>query len=157
MPVDFGFDYRKPQDNSLRSCLFEQEEMVVIARADHPRLRAKLSRSQYFDERHIVLAVSDARRAVLENIFSESNAQRRIVAEADQAVALPSLVMNTDALATVPRSMVEIPLFAKQIRIFDLPLDIPALPVYLLWHRARERDAGHAWLKGRIMEQRKAR
>ena len=36
--VDFGFDYREPQDSNLDSCLFEHEEMVVIARSDHPAI-----------------------------------------------------------------------------------------------------------------------
>ena len=149
--VDFGFDYREPQDGNLRSSLFEHEEMVVIARADHPRLKDKLSRSQYFDERHIVLTVSDARRAFLEGVFSANKVQRNILAEADQAVALPSLVMHTDALATIPRSMAETPLFANGIRLFQLPLDVPRLPIYLIWHRAMERDAGHDWMKSLIM------
>ncbi|NQX89298.1 MAG: LysR family transcriptional regulator [Halioglobus sp.] len=150
--VDFGFDHRKPEDSNLHHCLFEQEEMVVIARADHPRLDKRLSRKQYFEERHIVLTVSDERRAFLENVFSASNAQRHILAEADQAVALPSLVMGTDALATIPRSMAETSLFAKQIRIYKLPLQIPRLPIYMIWHRALDRDPGHLWMKSRLIQ-----
>lgn len=149
--VDFGFDYREPQDNSLCSCLFENEEMVVIARADHPRLKNRLSRTQYFDERHIVLAVSDARRSFLEGVFSVNNVQRKILAEADQAVALPSLVMQSDALATIPRSMAETTLFENRIRVFKLPLDVPRLPIYLIWHRAMEKDAGHDWMKSLML------
>ncbi|MEM9256990.1 MAG: LysR substrate-binding domain-containing protein, partial [Pseudomonadota bacterium] len=148
--VDFGFDYREPKDTNLNSCLFEHEEMVVIARADHPRVSKHLSRTQYFNERHIVLAVSDARRAFLEGVFSANNTQRNILAEADQAVALPSLVMSTDALATIPRSMAETHLFSGKIQIFDLPLEVPSLPIYLIWHQAMERDAGHEWMKGLI-------
>lgn len=155
--VDFGFDYRKPEDSSLKSLLFEHEDMVVIARSDHPRLGERLSREQYFEERHIVLAVSDERRAFLEEVFSADEAQRRILAEADQAVALPSLVMGTDALATIPRRMAETPLFAEHIRIYELPLRVPRLPIYMIWHRAMERDSGHNWMKSQLMDCRDSR
>jgi LysR family transcriptional activator for leuABCD operon len=155
--VDFGFDYRKPKDPILHSCLFEQEEMVVIARRGHPRLHQELTEADYFRETHIVLTASKELRVFYENVFSSEGAFRTILAEAQQAIAIPNLVMQTDAIATVPRGMAKSPLFAPHISTFPLPLPVPTLPIYLIWHKAMERDAGHRWLKEKLLSCRSPR
>ena len=150
--VDFGFDYQQPSDSRLASCLFEHEEMVVITRRDHPRLQGHLSKAQYFNEQHVILSVSDQRRALLEKVLSRENAARRILAEADQAVALPALVMETDALATVPRSVAQAMIFSQQVDLYELPVKVPSLPVYMFWHRLMESDPGHIWMKAQLLD-----
>jgi DNA-binding transcriptional LysR family regulator len=154
--ADFGFDYRKPDDTSLHSCKFEREEMVVIARREHPRLQRSLEESDYFRESHIVLSTSRDQRMFYESVYSSRNSVRKILAEAEQAIAIPNLVMQTDAIATVPRSMAESALFSQHLTIFPLPLPLPTLTIYMFWHRAMERDEGHRWLQQQLLNCRAA-
>ena len=95
--ADVGFDYREPADDALHSCLFEREDMVVIARRDHPRLAQKCTAQDYFRESHVVLAVTEEQRVFYESVFSAGDARRIIAAEAQQAVAMPALVMDLDS------------------------------------------------------------
>ena len=90
--ADVGFDYREPADDSLHSCLFERENMVVIARRDHPRLGDTFTAQDYFRESHVVLAVTEEQRVFYESVFSAGDERRTIAAEAQQAVAIPALV-----------------------------------------------------------------
>jgi len=43
-------------------------------------------------------------------------------------------------------------LYQHQLTILPLPLKLPPLPTYLIWHKAMNRDKGHSWLKQLILE-----
>jgi DNA-binding transcriptional LysR family regulator len=33
------------------------------------------------------------------------------------------------------------------LQVLAIPLELPALPVYMIWHETRRKDAAHAWLR----------
>lgn len=149
--LDFCFDVAVPEDDRLDSCLCGTEEWVVIARKQHPRLRKSITAQQYFQEKHIILALTGEKKEMVQKTFSVFKSQRRILAEAQQFIAIPSLVMQSDAIATVPRKMTEFVLYRDQLTIMEMPLKLPATPFYLVWHRAMNKDQGHQWLRQMIL------
>jgi len=150
--IDFCFDFQLPEDARLDACLCGQEEMVVIARKNHPRLSELLSRQQYFDEKHIIVAIGDDKREFFQNLMREQGGERKLMAEVHQYTAIPTLVMQTEGIATVPRKMADFFLYQHQLNIFPLPLALPLMPFYLIWHKAMNRDKGHQWLKKLILD-----
>ncbi|GAA4096177.1 LysR substrate-binding domain-containing protein [Zhongshania borealis] len=152
--IDFCFDFVSPQDKRLDYCEFKPEEIVVIARRDHPRLGTKssISTKQFFDEKHIVMSFGSDRRELLQQFMEEQGGIRKILTEVNQYIAVPTVVMQSDGIAIVPRPMAEFFLYKDRLKIFKLPLGLPSLPIYLIWHRAMSQDKGHSWLKGLIME-----
>jgi LysR family transcriptional activator for leuABCD operon len=84
--------------------------------------------------------------------MAEQGGKRQILTEVNQYLATPTLVMQTDGIALVPRGMAEFYLYKDKLSILPLPLALPSLPTYLIWHRANNQDKGHHWLKQRILE-----
>jgi DNA-binding transcriptional LysR family regulator len=41
------------------------------------------------------------------------------------------------------------PLMEKQLRlqVLAVPLDLPTLPIYAIWHETRRNDTAHRWLR----------
>jgi LysR family transcriptional activator for leuABCD operon len=150
--TDFCFDFIPPEDKRLDFCAFKDEELVVIARKNHPRLNTKISLTQFFSEKHIVMTFGNDRRELLEKFMAEQGGKRQILTEVNQYLATPTVVMQTDGIALVPRGMAEFYLYKDKLSILPLPLALPSLPTYLIWHRANNQDKGHHWLKQRIME-----
>ncbi|MFT5032402.1 MAG: LysR family transcriptional activator for leuABCD operon [Bacteroidia bacterium] len=152
--IDFCFDFISPQDKRLDYCEFKPEEIVVIARRDHPRLGGKssITTRQFFDEKHIVMSFGSDRRELLQQFMEEQGGTRKILTEVNQYIAVPTVVMQSDGIAIVPRPMAEFFLYSDRLEIFSLPLALPSLPTYLIWHQAMSQDKGHSWLKGLIME-----
>lgn len=144
--VDFYFDYKPPKYEQLEHALLGNEEAVVIARKDHPMYKRKLSQQDYLDAHHIVL-MRNHRQTLMERIWDEQPVRRKIMAEVMQYAAMPELVTQSDCLATVPRGMAEYYARLHPISIHPLPFEFDSVPVYIIWHRAFERDKGHAWLK----------
>jgi DNA-binding transcriptional LysR family regulator len=33
------------------------------------------------------------------------------------------------------------------LQILAIPLELPALPIYMIWHETRRNDAAHRWLR----------
>lgn len=152
--IDFCFDFIAPRDKHLDYCDFKPEEIVVIARRDHPRLASKsrITTKQFFEEKHVVMSFGRDRRELLEQFMEEQGGTRKILTEVNQYIAVPTVVMQSDGIAIVPRPMAEFFLYSDQLKIFRLPLDLPSLQTYLIWHQAMSRDKGHSWLKALIME-----
>nr|WP_237080968.1 LysR family transcriptional regulator [Mycobacteroides abscessus] len=38
------------------------------------------------------------------------------------------------------------------IRVFDIPLELPAVVVGVAWHPRHDDDAAHTWLRGLLIE-----
>ena len=150
--IDFCFDFVAPEDARLDYCLFNEQELVVIARKDHPRLVETISIKQYFAERHVVMSFGNERREKLQQVMTGLGGARKILAEVNQYIAAPTVVMQTDGIATVPRQMAEFFLYQNKLTILPFPFELAALPIYLIWHKAMNRDNGHQWLKQLMLD-----
>ena len=64
-------------------------------------------------------------------------------------LALPLLVVGTDRIALVPER-VAAAISVPRLRVLECPLHTGPLIIALWWHPDLERDAEHAWLRGRI-------
>jgi DNA-binding transcriptional LysR family regulator len=60
--------------------------------------------------------------------------------------ALPALITGTDRIATIQMRLAAKLAASYPIRVVPLPL--PVLEEAMVWHPRRDRDAGHAWLRG---------
>lgn len=150
--IDFCFDFVQPNNNKLEFCNFSTEELVVIARHNHPRLQCnKISLQQFFDEKHIVMTFGKQRRALLDELMTQNGGSRRIMAELNQYIAAPMVVTQTDGIALVPKNMADFFLASHEIRVMPLPLSLPPIPIYLIWHHSMSRDRGHQWMKKLIL------
>lgn len=150
--IDFCFDVEVPRDDSLACCLCGKEEWVVIASKHHPRLRSSITPAEYFSERHVVLALQGQRKQFVQQTMQALGGKRKILAEVQQYVAIPTLVMQCEGIATVPKRLVDYSLYHDRLTILEMPLSLPATPYYLIWHSAMSRNQGHLWMKQRIQE-----
>ena len=152
LAIDFCFDVKKPEDERLDYGLCGEEEWAIISRKDHPRLKSVITPAQYFKEQHVVLAIQGERKQYIEDIMATLGGERKILAEAQQLIAIPTLVMGTDAIATLPRQMIDYLPYRHHLNLLETPLKLPATPLYLIWHRAMNKDQGHQWLKDLLLQ-----
>ena len=150
--IDFCFDMQAPDDDRLESFLFSEEDWVIIARKENPRYKKRITAKQYFAEKHIVLALKGGKKQLIQRTMANLGGERRILAEAQQLIAIPSLVMQTNAIATIPARLAEYPIYQHQLRVLKLPFDLPKTPFHLIWHRAMNQDQGHLWLREQILQ-----
>jgi DNA-binding transcriptional LysR family regulator len=64
-----------------------------------------------------------------------------------ELLEIPTVVASTDLLGLMLASMS--PLMEKRLglRVLAIPLELPPVPIYMIWHETRRHDAAHLWLR----------
>jgi DNA-binding transcriptional LysR family regulator len=71
----------------------------------------------------------------------------RVTLHVSELLEIPTIVASTNLLGNFLSSMG--PLMEKRLGLQTLaiPLELPAVPIYAVWHESRRNDAAHRWLR----------
>ncbi len=148
--TDFVFDMVRPSKRDLESEALFEDELVVIAAQDHPRVQGTLTQEQFMSERHAA-HVSLRWPGSLPEIEAALGFKGLDVAiEVRIPLELPVTVSGSDLLAVCTRRMADPWCEPLRLRAFAPPFPAPSFSSYLVWHSTRHRDAGHAWLRNAV-------
>lgn len=150
--VDLALDYFPLTDPACRSKCVLTETLMSLSRRDHPAVLERLSLELYLALPHIVLSGPSNARPMIDLALSKRGLQRHIAVTVPHFIAMPVMVQATDMICTLPRRMAHLYADNFRLRLHTVPLRIPQFPVYLVWHKAVEADAGHQWFRKHLME-----
>jgi len=150
--VDCALDYFPVPDPAFRNTCVLTENLLTLARRDHPQVGERLSLELFLSLRHVVLAHRGNSRPMIDLALAKRGLARQIAVTVPHFLSMPVLVQNSDLVATLPRRMAL--LYADHFRLKShaVPLRIPQFPVYLLWHANADSDPGHRWLREHLVE-----
>jgi DNA-binding transcriptional LysR family regulator len=133
-------------DPFVNQKLFD-DRLVLLARSDHPAVKMTVTLNDLrklefvggHPRRHIEqlpVAIGEYRKLGLNEVIVVS-----------ELLEIPGIVANTDLLGPFVSSMA--PLLQKGLRlqVLAIPLDLPTVPIHMIWHEARRKDAAHRWLR----------
>jgi LysR family transcriptional activator for leuABCD operon len=146
--IDVVVDHERYDDPELVHELASRQELVVIARKGHPRVDGSLTRKQLSAERHVAhLEPTGSTRRALALQEGGGGLDWKVDVELDNILAVPTVVCQSDLVAITFRGIADF--YAKRLglQVLELPFKAATVPVYGIWHKSRERDAGHAWLR----------
>jgi LysR family transcriptional regulator, transcriptional activator for leuABCD operon len=151
--VDVAIDWLPLElDPFVNTKLFD-ERMVLIARRNHPRVSAP--RVTIEDLRKEEFIGLHRRREVhlLPPALRELHLQFDDAVRVSELLEIPTVVAGTDLLGLMPSSMG--PLMEKRLglRVLAVPLELPTLPIYMIWHETRRNDSAHLWLREVVVAQ----
>ncbi len=150
--LDVAIDILLPLSDAISRKQLELDRLVVLARADHPVVRRRLTLDTYLQQDHVL--VSSRRRGLgIEDLeLSRLGHSRRVRLRCQHYFAACRVVAQTDLLLTMPERYARIANEQFGNRILPLPLDIPGLDAYLYWHTNVENEPANRWLRERILE-----
>jgi DNA-binding transcriptional LysR family regulator len=148
--LDTALDVVVPGTKDYVSEHMLDEDVVVVARRGHPRVREQLTLEGYLAERHVVLRPKSAEEMQLAVRKKLHELDRDIALEVPSALALAVAVGECDSLGMIGRTLATKLADRLRLRIFPSPVALPTVGVHLVWHRSRENDAGHRWLRDGI-------
>lgn len=126
-------------------------DVVCIARSDHPKIRSPLTLENYLAASHAVIR-PEGREHVFEQFAKEYGLQRRIVVEVAHFMSLLPILTMSDLIATVPRDLADVCARHGAIKILNLPIKAPCIEIYQYWHQRFQHDAANIWLRSVIHE-----
>jgi len=149
--LDLAIDYLHFNDDDLQYQSLIEEELAVIASADHPCIQGGLTMSQFQACQHVSVQPRAGRGSPLEIVLGSAKVQRKIQLRVPHYLAIPAIVSRSSLLGTIPRRLAEH--FVKQypLQVFPLPLTISPVQVNLIWHRQQDVATGLKWLRAQIV------
>lgn len=145
--LDMAMDVQLPTAAEIRQQALLDASLVVLLRRDHPLARGSLTLKRYLGARHVL--VSSRRRGPgLEDFgLAQAGYQRDLALRCQHYQAAMEVVADTDLLLTLPEMLARKLADSQRFLVRRLPVTLPAMSLYLYWHRDQDNDAAHQWLR----------
>ena len=123
-------------------------EYVCAMRREHPlAARASLSLDDYCGARHARVNFAGRPHGFVDEALTRLGRARHVVLTVNHFSTAARAVRQTDLLSVFPRSYIAVSGVAGDVAVRTPPFELPRIEVGSLWHRRRERDVAHRWLR----------
>lgn len=138
---------------SLPSMPLFEDTWVCAAWAGHPTLGDTLTVEEFQKHSYLSFNISNpVHISLADDFLSRLGIERRVVASTASFIAMPFLISGTSLLSIVPRKLGERMQAAAELRLLELPIDIPPLCEKLAWNPRFTTTPAHVWMRERIAE-----
>jgi DNA-binding transcriptional LysR family regulator len=145
--VDMAIDWLPVSSSPFVNQRLFDDRLVFLARNDHPFV-------------HTICTIEDLQTAKFVNLYHrratddlpmalkeiDKLALKEMV-HVSELLQVPLIVARTDLLGLFPWSMTFLARHEIGLQVVNIPLDLPPLPIHLIWHETRRHDAAHRWLR----------
>jgi LysR family nod box-dependent transcriptional activator len=150
--IDFAI-FPAEIDPALPSEPLFDDSWVCAAWNRHPSLADELTMEEFLKHPHMSFNISDPGHvSVADEFLAREGQERRIVASTESFTAAPFLLQGTTMLTIVPRRLGERMRQAAEIRLLELPIDLPPLREKLVWNPRFTSSPGHVWMREQLVE-----
>ncbi|MEH3048672.1 LysR family transcriptional regulator [Sphingomonas adhaesiva] len=150
--LDLALDIPGPHSAGLCADTLAAEELVVVARRDHPQVRGGIDLATYLALDHVIASPRPTGGSTEDEALAAQGHARRIRIRCQHVGTAWRVVAATDMLLTLSRTHATHPGDPAAIQILPLPFHVAPRPRQLLWHEASDGDPGITWLRGVIHE-----
>ena len=144
---DLVISPRPPEGGDiLQQRLFDDTYHIFF---DGGRRRAPDSIEDYLRAEHVTVLYEGQRGLEVDKALLAGGHDRKVVAFVPGFSGVASFIQGTDRLATLPSLLQR-----GQLRGLDsvpLPICIPPMPMYMIWHMRHRDDPVHRWLRATLL------
>ncbi|EGT4349851.1 LysR family transcriptional regulator [Cronobacter sakazakii] len=144
--MDLALGFSAPEDirhAELDEINWLEDDYVVISSAR----RAQLTFEDYLAARHVVVTPWNEKQGVLDSQLEKMGYARHIALKTPSMLGAPFIVAESDLLMALPRFAAQKLLPATDIRIFELPFEVPSFEVKIYSHQRSGKRGATDWLK----------
>jgi DNA-binding transcriptional LysR family regulator len=149
--IDLAIDTLVPVSDNILHTQLEHDQLVVIARKDHPLIHEKLDLDTYFSLEHILVSSRSSGPGLEDFELSRLGLHRKIALRCQHALAACRIIINNDMLLTLPKIAAQMYSEMLDISIFPMPVELPDIDVHLYWHVNVDKDPANKWLRNKML------
>lgn len=116
------------------------------------RYKQKISLSQYLAGEHVSVNILDERQPLLDMGLAKLGVNRNCTFTVPYFGVALRMVAGTHLIATLPRSMSELLVDRRTIRLIEPPKEVEPFRYIMVWHRRQEMDPRNIWLRQTMRE-----
>jgi DNA-binding transcriptional LysR family regulator len=130
-----------------------EEKNVVIARRNHPMWKHRLTVDGFTRLDHAAVIYRHQVWGLIDNELASRGLRRRVRLALPHCLSLLRAVAASDLIGCIQESVV-----ARFGNGFDLrscpePLGLPPFVLRMMWHRQRDKDPSHLWLRKLLLDE----
>ncbi|GGD35403.1 LysR family transcriptional regulator [Franconibacter pulveris 1160] len=124
-----------------------QMPFVTLWHPEQITLNAPLSLESYAAHPHLLVTYREASSSQIDTLLAKQGRRRTVCYTTPHFAALPGLLRQMPALATVPAGLSENWQRSWGLAASPVPLDVPCIEVAMLWHQRHNSDPALMWLR----------
>jgi len=151
--VDGFLSYFPNLPEGVRARPLFSDRLVGVCRAGHPALARGIDVIRFCTLPHIAIEPGEGGSMyndLVDRALRHHDRRRTIALTKPSFLGVPFVVAQSDLIATLPERVARRFRDLVPIELFELPLEIPAFDVSMIWHDRTHHDAMHKWLRGVI-------
>jgi len=149
---DVMLDIFPPNHPNVESIRLFDGDFVIVCRQGHPRIKGKITESQYIDETHVVLERTRDKKRSLGHFTSIDISKRKIAYHGRSLFNNLLLCSQSDYITVVPLSMALQLKEHLKLQIFKPPFEYKRVSNYLIWLKKFNQDPAHKWFREELVE-----
>ena len=145
--LDFVVDPIIPNANEINSSKVFEDDFVAIHRDGHNISKKKnIKIEDIINEKHLHVSRRKMGVHMIDMELEKIGLKRNVALRCQHFLIAPSIIKSTDLILMATRS------FAKRnnLSFVEIPIEIPSMEYFLIWHKNDEGDGGHIWMKDLI-------
>jgi DNA-binding transcriptional LysR family regulator len=122
-------------------------DLVVIARRNHPRIGKAIDAGALSSLGFVALASDLRQMTMIDRDLLLHGIKRRVVYGVPRLWSIAPLVADSDLIAFMPRPFAAYLASKFDLDIYEPPVSLPGMQIYMAWHIKMDGDPGHKWLR----------
>lgn len=123
------------------------DRFVCVVRADHPRVKKRISLEEFVAMDHVQIAPRGRAGGYVDAVLAERGLTRRVARAVPFFLAALRLTAKTDYVLTVSERVARATAGDFGLRILDAPLALEPYALKQVWHPRWDGDPGHRFLR----------
>ncbi|MEU8828784.1 LysR family transcriptional regulator [Streptomyces sp. NPDC048636] len=128
------------------------DDNLGVVRGGHPLLSGAVTPERYAAADHLSVSRRGLLRGPIDEALGELGLRRRVVASVPTFAAALLVTADSDLVARAGRLLARPHIERLGLATFEIPLELPRLPIGQRWHPRYDADPAHIWLRGRVRE-----
>ncbi|MEU1666421.1 LysR family transcriptional regulator [Streptomyces sparsogenes] len=128
------------------------DDNVGVVRRGHPLLDQEVTPERFAAADHVTASRRGRLYGPIDERLAALGLRRRVVASVPTFSAALMVAASTDLVARTARRLPGPQVERLGLVTFEIPLDLPRLPIAQAWHPRFDADPGHAWLRRCVRE-----
>lgn len=129
----------------MRAAPLFDDKWVGVVRQDHALAEGRITAERFAASNHVLVLRRGLHSRDIDEAVRTAGLERRIATVVNGFSAALALARDTQLVATVPERHTEG--LRRGMFCFDLPVEIPAFTLSMLWHPRMDGDLAHRWLR----------
>jgi DNA-binding transcriptional LysR family regulator len=145
--VDVAIDWLPVElDPFINGKLFD-DRLVLLVRRGHPTVDVGVTMEDLQNAEFVTLRhrreIEHAPMAIRELL----QLGIREAVHVSELLEVPTVVAGTDLVGVFAASMGSHMVERLGLQVLPIPLELPPVPIYMIWHETRRHDTAHRWLR----------